>query len=46
VNIILGLVSGVVFGLFGLDATHTVGRIIGATVGAVLVNVVARSIRK
>ncbi len=50
VNIILGLVGGFVgnwvFGLVGLDATNTVGRIICATVGAVLVIVVARAIRK
>lgn len=50
VNIILGLiggfVGGLVFGLLGLDATNLLGRIICATVGAVLVIVVARAIRK
>ncbi|HRH71156.1 MAG TPA: GlsB/YeaQ/YmgE family stress response membrane protein [Flavobacteriales bacterium] len=49
-NIILGLVGGLVggwvFGLLGLDATNTTGRIICATVGAVLVIIVARAIRK
>ncbi len=50
INIILGLiggfVGGLVFGLLGLDATNLLGRIICATVGAVLVIVVARAIRK
>lgn len=50
VNIILGLIGGfvgdLVFGLVGLDATNLLGRIICATVGAVLVIVVARAIRK
>lgn len=50
VNIILGLVGGfvgdLVFGLVGLDATNTLGRIICATVGAVLLIVLARALRK
>lgn len=50
VNVILGLVGGfvgdLVFGVVGLDATNILGRIICATVGAVLVIVVARAIRK
>lgn len=50
VNIILGIVGGfvgsLVFGLLGLDATNIIGRIICATVGAILVVVVARAIRK
>lgn len=50
VNILLGLLGGFVgnfvFGLVGLDATNTVGRIICATVGAVLVIAVARAVRK
>jgi uncharacterized membrane protein YeaQ/YmgE (transglycosylase-associated protein family) len=50
VNIILGLIGGfvgdLVFGLVGLDATNLLGRIICATVGAVLVIMVARAIRK
>jgi uncharacterized membrane protein YeaQ/YmgE (transglycosylase-associated protein family) len=50
VNILLGLVGGFVggwvFGLLGLDTTNTIGRIICATIGAVLVIVVARAIRK
>ena len=49
-NILLGLVGGfvgsLVFGLLGLDATNTIGRIICATVGAVLVIVLARAVRK
>lgn len=50
INILLGLVGGfvgdLVFGLVGLDATNIIGRIICATVGAVLVIVLARAIRK
>ncbi|MCB0769342.1 MAG: GlsB/YeaQ/YmgE family stress response membrane protein [Flavobacteriales bacterium] len=50
VNILLGLVGGFVggwvFGLLGLDATNTIGRIICATAGAVLIIVVARAIRR
>lgn len=49
VNILLGLLGGFVgnfvFGLVGLDATNTLGRIICATVGAVLVIAVARAVR-
>ncbi len=50
INIILGLIGGfvgdLVFGLVGLDATNIVGRIVCATVGAVLVIVLARAVRK
>jgi uncharacterized membrane protein YeaQ/YmgE (transglycosylase-associated protein family) len=50
VNILLGLVGGfvgdLVFGLLGLDATNLIGRIICATVGAVLIIVLARAVRK
>lgn len=50
VNIILGILGGfvgsMVFGLLGLDATNIIGRIICATVGAVLVVAVARAVRK
>ena len=50
INILLGLVGGfvgsLVFGLIGLDATNTIGRIICATVGAVLVIALARAVRK
>ncbi|MBL7952915.1 MAG: GlsB/YeaQ/YmgE family stress response membrane protein [Flavobacteriales bacterium] len=50
VNIILGLIGGLVgdlaFGLLGLNATNLVGRIICATVGAVLLIAVARAVRK
>lgn len=50
VNIVLGIVGGfvgsLVFGLLGLDATNIIGRIICATVGAILVVVVARAVRK
>lgn len=50
VNILLGLLGGfvgdLVFGLLGLDATNLIGRIICATVGAVLIIVLARAVRK
>lgn len=50
VNIILGIVGGfvgnLVFGIIGLDATHVIGRIICATVGAVVLIAVARAVRK
>lgn len=50
VNIVLGLVGGIVgdlvFGVLGLDATHVIGRIICATVGAVLLIMLARALRK
>ncbi|MGV3636996.1 MAG: GlsB/YeaQ/YmgE family stress response membrane protein [Flavobacteriales bacterium] len=50
VNILLGLLGGfvgnIVFGFLGLDATNLIGRIICATVGAVLIIVLARAVRK
>lgn len=50
VNIILGIVGGfvgdLVFGVLGLEPTHLIGRIICATVGAVLVIMMARAVRK
>jgi uncharacterized membrane protein YeaQ/YmgE (transglycosylase-associated protein family) len=50
VNILLGLLGGfvgnLVFGLLGLDATNLIGRIICATVGAVLIIALARAMRK
>ncbi|MBV6406334.1 MAG: GlsB/YeaQ/YmgE family stress response membrane protein [Flavobacteriales bacterium] len=50
VNIVLGIVGGfvgdLVFGVLGLSATHLIGRIICATVGAVLLIVVVRAVRK
>jgi uncharacterized membrane protein YeaQ/YmgE (transglycosylase-associated protein family) len=50
VNILLGLLGGfvgnLVCGLLGLDATNLIGRIICATVGAVLIIVLARAVRK
>lgn len=50
VNIILGIVGGfvgnLVFGIIGLDATNVIGRIICATVGAVVLIAVARAVRK
>jgi len=49
-NIILGIVGGfvgdLVFGVLGLEPTHLLGRIICATVGAVLVIMMARAVRK
>jgi uncharacterized membrane protein YeaQ/YmgE (transglycosylase-associated protein family) len=50
VNIILGLlgafVGDLVFGVLGIDATNLIGRILCATVGAVVVIYLARAIRK
>lgn len=50
INILLGLLGGfvgnLVFGLLGLDATNLIGRIICATVGAVLIIALARAVRK
>jgi len=50
VNIVLGLVGGLVgelvFSILGLDATNLIGRIICATVGAALLIVLARALRK
>jgi uncharacterized membrane protein YeaQ/YmgE (transglycosylase-associated protein family) len=50
VNIILGLVGAfvgdLVFGVLGIDATNLIGRILCATVGAVVVIYLARTIRK
>jgi uncharacterized membrane protein YeaQ/YmgE (transglycosylase-associated protein family) len=50
VNMLLGLLGGfvgnLVFGLLGLDATNLIGRIICATVGAVLIIALARAVRK
>lgn len=50
VNIVLGLLGGfvgnLVFGVLGLDATNLIGRILCATVGAVLLIVLARALRK
>ena len=49
-NILLGLLGGfvgdLVFGLIGLDTTNLIGHIICATVGAVLIIVLARAVRK
>ncbi len=50
INIILGLIGGLVgsfaFALVGLSADNTLGRIIMATVGAVILIVLTRAIRK
>ncbi len=50
VNILLGILGGFVgnlaFGLVGLDATNIIGRIICATVGAVLLIVLVRAVKK
>ena len=50
VNILLGivggLVGGLVFGLLGIAATNLVGQVICATVGAVLLIVLVRKLRK
>lgn len=49
-NIILGLVGGllggVVFSMLGLAATNLVGQLISATIGAVLLIMLVRAIRK
>ena len=49
-NIILGIIGGfvgnLVFGILGLAPTHILGRIICATVGAVLLIVLARALQK
>lgn len=50
VNIALGLIGGLVgnfaFALVGLSPDNTVGRLVIATVGAVILIVLARAIRK
>ena len=50
VNILLGLVGGLVggwvFSLLGLATTSLIGQLICATVGAVLLIVLARALRK
>ncbi len=50
VNIVLGLVGGLVgdlvFGMVGLSAYGLSGRLIMATVGAIILIVLARAIRK
>ena len=49
-NIVLGIVGGFVgnlaFGLLGLETTNILGRIISATVGAILLIAIVRAIRK
>ena len=49
-NIVLGLIGGVVgsfaFAQVGLSADNTLGRIIMATVGAIILIVLVRAIRK
>lgn len=50
INILLGLVGGLVggwvFSLLGLATTSLIGQLICATVGAVLLIVLARALRK
>lgn len=50
VNILLGLIGGLVggwvFGMLGLAAYGLVGRLVVATVGAIILIVLARAIRK
>ncbi|MFZ1686923.1 MAG: GlsB/YeaQ/YmgE family stress response membrane protein [Flavobacteriales bacterium] len=50
VNILLGIVGGfvgnLVFAMIGLDATNIIGRIICATVGAVLLIALGRAVSK
>lgn len=50
INIILGIVGGLVggwvFSLFGLATTNIVGQLICATVGAILLILLARALRK
>ena len=50
VNIFLGLIGGLVgdvaFGFLGLTAYNTIGRLATATVGAIILIVLARAIRK
>lgn len=50
VNILLGIVGGLVggwvFALLGIAATNLIGQLICATVGAVLLIVLARKLRK
>lgn len=50
VNIVLGLIGGLVggwaFGLLGLATTSVVGQLICATVGAVLLILLVRLLRK
>ncbi len=50
VNIVLGLIGGLVggwaFGLLGLATTSVVGQLICATVGAVLLILLVRVLRK
>lgn len=41
-----GLVGGLVFSLLGLAATNMIGQLICATVGAVLLIVLVRALRK
>lgn len=50
VNIFLGLIGGLVggwvFGMLGLAAYGLIGRLVVATVGAIILIVLARAIRK
>ena len=46
VGVIGGLVGGLVFGILGFKATHTLGRLISATVGAVVFLAVLRALSK
>lgn len=50
INIILGIVGGLVggwvFSLFGLATTNILGQLICATVGAILLILLARALRK
>lgn len=50
VNILLGLIGGLVggwvFGMLGLAAYGLIGRLVVATVGAIILIVLARAIRK
>ncbi len=49
-NIVLGIIGGyvgsLVFGLLGLESTNIVGRLVTSTVGAVLLILLARALRK
>ena len=50
VNIFLGLIGGLVgdvaFGLLGLGPNNIIGELVTATVGAIILIVLARAIRK
>ncbi|HMN06018.1 MAG TPA: GlsB/YeaQ/YmgE family stress response membrane protein [Flavobacteriales bacterium] len=49
-NILLGLVGGLigglVFGLIGLEATNRLGQLTSSTIGAVLLIILVRALRK